>query len=129
MSRDRKKLRYAKTHEWVQIEADKATVGITEYAAGQLQDLVFVDLPDEGSRFGAGDVFGSIESVKAVSELYAPVSGKVTRVNRRLEEDPDLVSNDPFGEGWMIGMEFDEPVDLADLMNEEAYEAMTAEED
>jgi glycine cleavage system H protein len=95
-------LQYTKTHEWVRREGDTATVGITEHAQDELGDVVFIELPEEGASFGAGDAFGTIESVKAVSDLYAPVGGEVVEVNSALEDAPEKVNEDPYGDGWMI---------------------------
>ncbi len=106
---------YSKTHEWARKEGDEAVVGITDFAQDALGDVVFVDLPQEGVTFKAGDVFGSIESVKAVSELYAPLSGEVTAINNVLEEHPELVNDDPYGQGWMIRLRLSNPNDW-DLM-------------
>ncbi len=101
-------LRYAETHEWVKIDADVATIGITSFAVEQLTDVVFVDLkPKVGDAVKAGETFGEIESVKAVSDLYAPVSGVVTAINKELTADPALVSADPFGNGWMLKVKVD----------------------
>ena len=128
MGRDETKLRYAKTHEWVDVRFSGAVVGITAFAARELHDLVFVDLPQVGTTLEAGEAFGSIESVKAVSDLYAPVSGKVVKVNRALEDAPDLVSSDPYGEGWMLELEVTDASNLANLMTRLAYESTVAEE-
>ena len=95
-------LQYTKTHEWVRREGDTATVGITEHAQDELGDVVFIELPEEGASFGAGDAFGTIESVKAVSDLYSPVGGEVVEVNEVLNDAPEKVNEDPYGEGWII---------------------------
>jgi len=95
-------LRYAKTHEWAREEGEEAVIGITDFAQDALGDVVFVELPQEGVTFQAGDLFGSIESVKAVSELYAPLGGEVVAINNGLEEHPEWVNQDPYGQGWMI---------------------------
>jgi glycine cleavage system H protein len=95
-------LQYAKTHEWIRREDDVATVGITDHAQEELGDVVFVELPEVGATFEADDSFGTVESVKAVSELYAPVGGEVVEVNTRLEDNPEKINEDPYGEGWII---------------------------
>ena len=118
-------LRYTKDHEYVR--ADGASgggvmqVGITDYAQGELGDVVYVDLPKVGASFGRGDVFGTIEAVKAVSELYAPVSGTVTEVNTALQQDPAVVNRDPYGAGWMIKLRLKTAAELDQLLSAEAY--------
>ena len=130
MSRDEAALHYAETHEWAEVDGSIAHVGITAHAVEQLQDLIFIDLPNEGDLFQAGDVFGSVESVKAVSDLHAPVTGRVTHVNRELEDTPELVSDDPYGDGWMIELSLtDDIISLDHLLSKDAYDAMVAEED
>ena len=130
MSREESALRYAETHEWAEVDGSIAHVGITAHAVEELQDLIFVDLPSEGDEFQAGDVFGSIESVTAASDLHAPVSGRVTHVNRELEDTPELVSDDPYGDGWMIELALtDDEISLDHLMTKDAYDAMIAEEE
>src|ERR687888_1507201 len=99
---DPKKLRYATTHEWASLEGDVCTVGISKFAVEQLTDVVYLDLPDVGDHVFAGDSFGEVESVKAVSDLYAPVDGEVTAVNEKVIEDPSRVTSDPYGKGWMV---------------------------
>src|SRR5690242_12118294 len=117
-------LRYTKDHEYVKVDGTGRTVmqvGITDYAQGELGDVVYVDLPKVGVSFGRGDVFGTIEAVKAVSELYAPVSGTVTEVNTALQQDPALVNRDPYGAGWMIKLRVKTPAELDQLLSAEAY--------
>jgi glycine cleavage system H protein len=114
--------RYAKSHEYVHVEGDIGTIGITDYAQKELGDVVFVELPQVGSQLEAADELGSIESVKAVSELFAPVSGEVTEVNERLRDQPELVNTDPYGDGWMIRVRLSDPTEVDDLMNAEEYE-------
>ena len=99
-------LQYTKDHEWVRIEGDEAVVGITTHAQDQLGDVVFVELPDVGASFEAGDTFGTVESVKAVSDLYAPLTGEITAVNDALEDAPETVNSAPYGDGWMIKVKF-----------------------
>jgi glycine cleavage system H protein len=114
-------LRYTKDHEYVKQSGDGGVIGITDYAQGELGDVVFVDLPKVGASFGRGDVFGTIEAVKAVSELYAPLAGTVTEVNAALQNDPALVNRDPYGAGWMIKLRVKTPAELDQLLSAEAY--------
>jgi glycine cleavage system H protein len=114
--------RYAKTHEYVHLEGDVATIGITDYAQKELGDVVFVELPTVGSQLEAADELGSIESVKAVSELFAPVTGEVVEVNEALKEKPELVNTDPYGDGWMIKVKLSDPSEFDELMSAEEYE-------
>ncbi len=114
--------RYAKSHEYVHVEGDLGTIGITDYAQKELGDVVFVELPQVGTQLEAGDELGSIESVKAVSELFAPVSGEVVEINETLAEKPELVNTDPYGDGWMVRIRLSDPTELDDLMNAEEYE-------
>jgi glycine cleavage system H protein len=116
-------LKYSKEHEWVKVDGNVATVGITDYAQGELGDIVFVDIdPDQGD-VTAGETFGTIEAVKTVSDLYAPCSGKVTEINSKLEDDPDQVNNDPYGEGWLVKIELSDPSQVDALLDAEAYKA------
>ena len=117
-------LRYSKDHEWIRVEGDKGTVGISEHAQTQLGDVVFVDLPEVGRSVKAGDVFGTVESVKAVSELYAPVSGEVVEVNSALTAKPETVNKDPYGGGWMIVLKLSDPAEVDGLLDAAAYEAL-----
>jgi len=114
--------KYAKSHEYVHMEGEIGTVGITDYAQKELGDVVFVELPQVGTQLEAGDALGSIESVKAVSELFAPVSGEVVEINETLADKPELVNTDPYGDGWMIRIRISDPTELDDLMNAEEYE-------
>ena len=114
--------RYAKSHEYVHVEGDTGTIGITEYAQKELGDVVFVELPTVGTELDAGDELGSIESVKAVSELFTPVSGEVTEVNERLRDKPELVNTDPYGDGWMVRIRMTDATEVDELMNAEEYE-------
>ena len=118
-------LQYTKSHEWVRIEGDTATIGITDHAQDELGDVVFVELPDEGATFDAGESFGTVESVKAVSDLYAPVGGEVVEVNTSLEDAPEKINEDPYGEGWMVKLRTS---DEADLLSPEEYEKVVEEE-
>ena len=118
-------LQYTKSHEWVRIEGDTATIGITDHAQDELGDVVFVELPDEGDTFDAGDSFGTVESVKAVSDLYTPVGGEVVEVNSALEDAPEQINDDPYGEGWIVKLRTSEE---ADLLSPEEYEKVVEEE-
>jgi glycine cleavage system H protein len=120
-------LRYTKDHEWIRVEGDEATVGITDYAAGQLGDIVFVELPEPGRSLDQFATFGVVESVKAVSDLFAPVSGEVIAGNDELAGSPELVNGDPFGKGWMVRLRLNDPKELEDLLDAAAYDALTAE--
>ena len=117
-------LKYTKDHEWIRISGDTAEIGITDFAQKQLGDVVYVDLPDAGRRITAGDSFGSIESVKAVSELYAPMSGEVVEVNANLKDRPEAVNKDPHGT-WMIKVRLSNPGDASALLDNAAYEGLT----
>jgi glycine cleavage system H protein len=118
-------LQYTKSHEWVRTEGDTATIGITDHAQDELGDVVFVELPGEGDTFDAGESFGTVESVKAVSDLYAPVGGEVVEVNSALEDAPEKINEDPYGEGWIVKLRTS---DKADLLSPEQYEEVVAEE-
>ncbi len=119
-------LRYTKDHEWVRVDGDEATVGITEYAAGQLGDIVFVELPDAGRKLEQFATFGVVESVKAVSDLFAPVSGEVLATNEALTGSPELVNADPHKGGWMIRIKLAKPEEVDALLDAEAYDALIA---
>ena len=119
-------LRYTPDHEWVRLDGDEVTVGITQYAADQLGDIVFVELPDVGRSLERGKPFGVVESVKAVSDLFAPVPGAVTAVNEALASGPELVNSDPYGEGWMIRLSVADGAELDDLLDASAYDAIVA---
>ena len=114
--------RYAKSHEYLHVEGDVGTIGITDYAQKELGDVVFVELPQVGSQLEMGDELGSIESVKAVSELFSPVTGEVIEVNESLAEKPELVNTDPYGDGWMIKIRLGSPDEADELMNAEEYD-------
>jgi glycine cleavage system H protein len=119
-------LRYTKDHEWVRVDGDEATVGITEYASGQLGDIVFVELPDAGRTLEQFATFGVVESVKAVSDLFAPVSGEVVATNEALTGSPELVNADPHGGGWMIRVKLAKPEEVDELLDAAAYDALIA---
>jgi glycine cleavage system H protein len=118
-------LQYTKTHEWVRREEDVATVGITEHAQDELGDVVFIELPEKGASFGAGDAFGTVESVKAVSDLYAPVGGEVVEVNEVLNDTPEKINEDPYGDGWIIRLRVSGD---GDLLSASDYEQLLEEE-
>jgi len=120
-------LKYDKEHEWVRLEGDLAVIGITDFAQDQLGDVVYVDLPAEGDTVKAGETFGEIESVKSVSELYSPVSGEVVEVNSALDDAPEVVNAEPYGDGWMIQVKLDDPAEVDGLMSAAEYEAFISE--
>lgn len=117
-------LRYSKEHEWLRLEGERGVVGITHYAQEQLGDVVFVELPEVGRELRAGEAFGVVESVKSVSDVYAPVSGRVVAVNERLNEAPELVNQDPYGEGWMIAIALADPAEVDRLLSAAEYRNM-----
>jgi glycine cleavage system H protein len=119
-------LRYSKEHEWVRVEDSRATIGITSFAADELGDIVFVELPEVGASVSQFAPFGVVESVKAVSDLFAPISGEVVEVNDALREAPELLNSDPFGEGWIARIALSETTELDALMDADAYGAQTA---
>jgi len=119
-------LRYTKDHEWIRVEGDAATIGITAYAADQLGDIVFVELPDAGRLLDQFAAFGVVESVKAVSDLFAPVAGEVTEANPELGRTPELVNSDPFGAGWMVKVRLTDQAQVDGLLDAEAYDALIA---
>ena len=119
-------LQYTKTHEWIRLEDGSATVGITEHAQEELGDVVFIELPEKGASFGAGESFGTVESVKAVSDLYAPVGGEVVEVNETLNDSPELINEDPYGDGWMIRLRVSGE---GDLLSASEYEKVLEEEE
>jgi glycine cleavage system H protein len=121
-----KDLRYSKQHEWVRLEGEEATIGITDFAATELGDIVYLELPEPGKKVRAGESLGSIETVKAVEELYSPVDGVVIETNLTLQNKPELVNEDPFGEGWMVRVQVS-GVDQDELMDAAAYADMLGE--
>jgi glycine cleavage system H protein len=118
-------LYYTEDHEWLRVENGTATVGITDFAQSELGDIVFVELEPEGTELGQDDIFGTIEAVKTVSELYMPVSGTLTALNDELELSPEVVNDDPYGDGWMIEIEIQNPDEIDALMEADAYEEVT----
>ena len=115
-------LRYTSEHEWVKMDGNIATVGITDFAQGELGDIVFVEIETVGQSFAANEIFGTVEAVKTVSDLFLPIAGKILEVNAALQNAPELVNNDPYGAGWMIKMEVSNPAEVAALMDSEAYQ-------
>lgn len=115
-------LKYTKDHEWVRIDGDIATIGITDFAQGELGDIVFVDVDSVDDELSAGDVFGSVEAVKTVSDLFLPVSGKVTEFNSDLEDQPELLNTDPYGKGWIIKLAVSADADMSGLITAEQYQ-------
>lgn len=120
-------LRYTKDHEWISLEGNVATVGITEFAQRELGDIVFVDIDTVGKSLDANEIFGTVEAVKTVSDLYLPVAGIITEVNADLEGNPESVNQDPYGKGWMVKMEVNDPADVAGLLDAAAYKALVGE--
>ncbi|HUR81243.1 MAG TPA: glycine cleavage system protein GcvH [Thermoanaerobaculia bacterium] len=120
--------RYAKSHEYVHLEGDVATIGITDYAQKELGDVVFVELPQVGSQLDAADELGSIESVKAVSELFTPVSGEVIEINEALADNPALINTDPWGDGWMVRIKVTDATEVDELMSAEEYDEFIEKE-
>ena len=121
-------LKYSKEHEWVATEDSSATIGITDYAQDQLGEVVYIELPAVGDKISKDDPFGVVESVKAVSDIYAPISGTVTEINQELVESPEMVNEDPYGDGWLIKIRVTDAAELDDLMDSEEYQEMVAEE-
>lgn len=122
-------LKYTKEHEWIRIDSDSATVGITAHAGSELGEVVYVELPTPGDKFDANEAFGTVESVKAVSELFMPVSCEVTQVNETLADTPEHVNDDPFGKGWMVTIRLSDESELKDLLSAEDYNDYIADTD
>jgi len=118
-------LRFTDTHEWLRVEGDVATLGLTDYAQGELGDIVFVELPEAGRSLSSGDVLTTVESVKSVSEIYAPVDGEIIEGNSALEDDPAVINSDPYGAGWIAKLKLAPGVDLSEFMDADQYEAHT----
>ncbi len=119
-------LKYTKDHEWISLEGNVATIGITEFAQHELGDIVYVDINTKGKALGAEDIFGTVEAVKTVSDLFLPAAGTVSEINPALEANPELVNSDPYGEGWMIKMTVDNVADIEKLMDAGAYESLVS---
>ena len=117
-------LKYTKDHEWVAVEGDIATIGITDFAQSELGDIVFVDITTEGETLDQEEVFGSVEAVKTVSDLFMPISGEIIELNEKLDGDPELVNSDPYGDGWMIRVKISDASQMSDLLDAAAYEAL-----
>jgi glycine cleavage system H protein len=126
---DPQTLRYTKTHEWAHLEAGVCTVGLTQFAVEQLQDIIYIDLPDVDDPVIAGDSFAEIESVKSVNDLYSPVSGDVVAVNEKLEADPSLISKEPYGKGWVVKIKVEKGATLDHLLTPEQYQQQIASEE
>jgi glycine cleavage system H protein len=122
-------LKYSREHEWVLVEGKVATVGITDFAQDKLGDIVFVELPAVGDKVTKDEAMGVVESVKAVSDVYSPVSGTVIDINDDLPDSPDMINEDPYGDGWMVKIQMSDPTDLDDLMESDAYEGFVAEQE
>lgn len=119
-------LRYTKDHEWIRVEGNEAIIGITDFAQHELGDIVYVEIESVDKPLSAGEIFGTVEAVKTVSDLYLPVSGTVTEVNPKLNQNPDLVNTDPYGEGWMVRMKFNDSGDIDALMDARAYQSLVS---
>lgn len=120
-------LKYTKEHEWVKVDGNVATIGITEYAQNELGDIVFVELPEEDDEVSEGDSFGSVESVKTVSELYAPINGKVTEINEELEDSPEFVNESPYDKAWMVKVEVEDESEFDNLLSADDYSELIGE--
>jgi glycine cleavage system H protein len=119
-------LRYTKDHEWIRLEGDEAIIGITDFAQHELGDIVYVEIETVGQQLKAGEVFGTVEAVKTVSDLYLPIDGTVTEVNPNLNSNPELVNSDPYGEGWMAKVKLSNAANVESLMNAEAYQSLVS---
>jgi glycine cleavage system H protein len=119
-------LRYTKDHEWIRLEGDEAVIGITDFAQHELGDIVYVEIETVGQQLNAGDVFGTVEAVKTVSDLYLPIDAAITQVNPKLNSNPELVNNDPYGEGWMAKVKLSNAADIETLMTAEAYQNLVS---
>ena len=117
-------LKYSKEHEWVRVEGDVATIGITEFAQGELGDIIYVDIESVGETMEANEIFGTVEAVKTVSDLFLPIGGEIIEFNEKLQDAPDLVNTDPFGEGWMIKVKITDLADLDNLLDAAGYGAL-----
>ena len=117
-------LKYTKDHEWISIDGNNATIGITDYAQGELGDIVYVEIESIGDSLNKEEIFGSVEAVKTVSDLYAPLDGEIIEINEALDDEPELVNDDPYGQGWMIKISISNPDQKAELLDSEAYQAL-----
>ena len=117
-------LKYTKDHEWVKVEGNQAIIGITDYAQGELGDIVYVEVEALGENLQKEEIFGSVEAVKTVSDLFLPVSGKITELNGDLEDNPELINEDPYGKGWIIKMEIEDSSELEELLNSDSYKEL-----
>ncbi|MEL0183822.1 MAG: glycine cleavage system protein GcvH [Bacteroidota bacterium] len=117
-------LKYTKDHEWILVDGDQATIGITDYAQGELGDIVYVEIESIGDELQKEEIFGSVEAVKTVSDLFIPVSGEITEMNENLEDNPELINDDPYGEGWIIKMKINDSNELGDLLGADEYKEL-----
>ena len=117
-------LKYTKDHEWILVDGDQATIGITDYAQGELGDIVYVEIESIGDELQKEEIFGSVEAVKTVSDLFIPVSGEITKMNENLEDNPELINDDPYGEGWIIKMKINDSNELGDLLGADEYKEL-----
>ena len=117
-------LKYTKDHEWISIDGDSATIGITDYAQGELGDIVYVEIESLGEQLDKEEIFGSVEAVKTVSDLFLPVSGEITEMNEGLEDNPELINDDPYGQGWIIKMKISDQNELSDLLSADTYKEL-----
>ena len=119
-------LKYTKDHEWIKFDQDVATIGITDFAQGELGDIVYVEIETVNDKLNAEEVFGSVEAVKTVSDLFMPVSGKIIEINEALEDNPEIVNEDPYGEGWMVKVKCNNPIKSENLLDAKAYKALVS---
>ncbi|MCP4705886.1 MAG: glycine cleavage system protein GcvH [candidate division Zixibacteria bacterium] len=117
-------LKYTKEHEWIKIDGNLATIGVTDFAQGELGDIVFVELPSVGDETKSGESFGTIEAVKAVSEIFSPLSGKIVEINELLEDDPMVINSEPYGDGWMVKIELSDSSELESLISSDEYQEL-----
>jgi len=127
MSEVAEELKYTKTHEWIKIEEDKVRIGITDHAQGELTDIVYVEMPEKGTEIKKGDVLGTVESVKATNDVFSPVSGTIVDVNAKLEDTPELMNSEPYGNGWMVLLKFADKSELSELLTAEEYGKIVSE--
>jgi glycine cleavage system H protein len=120
-------LKYTKDHEWIKVEGNEAVIGITDFAQKELGDIVYVEIETEGEELNLGDVFGTVEAVKTVSDLFMPVAGKVSAINEELESEPEIVNSDPYGKGWMIKVEISDTAGLDEALSAEEYKSLISE--